>query len=68
MALLAKRKLEEQDSEERVKNLEELLESNPYPNSIFISELRNKLEAERDSLKKNNEDQFWEGQIRRRRD
>lgn len=68
LALLAKRKLEEQDSEERVKNLEELLKKNPYPNSIFISELRNKLEAERDSLRKNNEDQFWEGQIRRRRD
>ena len=68
LALLAKRKLEEQDSEQRVKNLEELLEKNPYPNSIFISELRDKLEAERDSLRKNNEDQFWEGQIRRRRD
>jgi len=68
LALLAKRKLDEQDSEQKVKNLEELLENNPYPNSIFISELRNKLEAERDSLRKNNENQFLEDQNRRRRD
>ena len=68
MALLAKRKMEEQDSEQKIKNLEELLENNPYPNSIFISELRNKLEAERDSLRKNNESNFWEDQNRRRRD
>ncbi len=66
MALLAKRKLEEQDSEQKIKNLEELLENNPYPNSIFISELKNKLEAERDSLRKNNENRFWEDQNRRR--
>ena len=68
MALLAKRKLDEQDSEQKVKNLEELLENNPYPNSIFISELQEKLEAERDSLRKNNENRFWEDQNRRRRD
>jgi hypothetical protein len=68
MALLAKRKLNEQDSEQKVKNLEELLENNPYPNSIFISELHEKLEAERDSLRKNNENRFREDQNRRRRD
>ena len=68
MALLAKRKMEEQDSEQKIKNLEDLLENNPYPNSIFISELQKKLEAERDSLRKNNENRFWEDQNRRRRD
>ena len=68
LALLAKRKLDEQDSEQKVKNLEELLKHNPYPNSIFISELQKKLEAERDSLRKNNENRFREDQNRRRRD
>ncbi len=38
-ALLAKRKLEEPDQEQKIKNLEDLLENNPYPNTIFISEL-----------------------------
>lgn len=68
LALLSKRKLDEEDAEQKIKNLEELLENNPYPNSIFISELRNKLEAEKDSLRKNNENQFWKDQNRRRRD
>ena len=68
LALLAKRKLDEQDSEQKVKNLEELIENNPYPNSIFISELRNRLEAEIDSLRKKNENLFWKDQNRRRWD
>lgn len=68
LALLAKRKLNEQDAEQKVKNLEELLENNPYPNSIFISEVQSKLEAERDSVRKNNENRFREDQNRRRRD
>jgi hypothetical protein len=68
LALLTKRKLDDKDSEQMVKNLEELIENNPYPKSIFISELKNKLEAERDSLRKNNENQYFEDQNRRRRD
>ncbi len=68
LALLAKRKLDEQDSEQKIKNLEDLLKNNPYPNSIFISELQKKLEAERDSLRQRNDKQFREDHNRRRRD
>ena len=68
LALLAKRKLDEQEAEQKVENLEELLKHNPYPNSIFIAELQKKLEAERDSVRKNNENRFREDHNRRRRD
>lgn len=68
-ALLAKRKLEEQNPEQKIKNLEDLIENNPYPNTIFVSELRNKIEIEkellRDSEREQNRD--WEEQNRRRR-
>lgn len=50
-ALLAKRKLEEQDQEQKVRNLEDLLENNPYPNTIFISELRRILDDEKEILR-----------------
>lgn len=68
LALLAKRKLEEQDTEQKIKNLEELIDNNPYSNSIFVAELQKRLEAEKDSLRKSNESWHWEDQNRKRRD
>lgn len=67
-ALLAKRKLEEEDPEQRIKNLEDLFENNPYPNSIFVSELRKTLDLEKETLRESQHDRDWEDQNRRRRD
>lgn len=67
-ALLAKRKLEEKDPEQKIKNLEELLENNPYPNTIFISELKKYLEIEKDIVREREDNRDWEDQNRRRRD
>ena len=50
-ALLAKRKLVEEDAEQRIRNLEDLLENNPYPNSIFITELGKILDLEKEALR-----------------
>ena len=50
-ALLAKRKLVEEDAEQKIRNLEDLLENNPYPNSIFVSELGKILELEKETLR-----------------
>lgn len=66
-ALLAKRKLEEQNPEQKIKNLEDLLENNPYPNSIFIAELRKRLEIEKELLRDSVENRDWEDQNRRKR-
>jgi hypothetical protein len=67
-ALLAKRKLEEEDPEQRIRNLEDLFENNPYPNSIFVSELRKTLDLEKETLRESQHDRDWEDQNRRRRD
>ena len=67
-ALLAKRKLEEQNQEQRVRNLEDLLENNPYPNTIFISELRRILDAEKDILRESRDNNDREEEKRRRND
>jgi hypothetical protein len=55
-ALLAKRKLEEQNTEQKIKNIEELLENNPYPESIFIPEMRNSLDREKEVLRDSRRD------------
>ena len=67
-ALLAKRKLEEEDTEQKIRNLEELLENNPYPNSIFIPELRKRLDLEKELLRESQYNEDREDQSRRRRD
>lgn len=67
-ALLAKRKLEEQNPEQKIENLENLLENNPYPNSIFITEIRNRLDQEKEILRNSKNDRDREDQNRRKRD
>ncbi|MDX2414123.1 MAG: hypothetical protein QNK33_02925 [Bacteroidales bacterium] len=66
-ALLAKRKLEEQDPEQRIIILEDLLENNPYPNSVFITEVSKLLDIEKDSLREINNERDREDQYRWRR-
>jgi len=67
-ALIAKRKLEEEDLEKRIENLEDLLNNNPYPNSIFVPELRERLDTEKEILResRDNRDREDDKQNRRR--
>ncbi len=67
-ALIAKRKLEEEDPEKRIENLEDLLKNNPYPNSIFIPELKERLDTEKEILResRDNKDREDDKQNRRR--
>lgn len=72
-ALLVKRKLEAQDQEQKVRNIEELLENNPYPNTIFISALKEILDAEKEILRESQDDRDRDNRnrdnnIRRRND
>ena len=67
-ALLAKRKLEEQDTEQKIKNIEDLLENNPYPESVFIQGLRDSLDRAKDILRESQRDWDWEDNRRRDRD
>ena len=68
-ALLAKRKMEEQDPEQKIKNLEDLLENNPYPNSVFLPEIRERLDLEKENLRDRDRenDRDWEDNDRNRR-
>jgi len=66
-ALLAKRTLEKEDPEERIKMLEELLENNPYPGTVFISELKDKLEQEKQILRESRNDREWDNENRNNR-
>ena len=66
-ALLAKRKLEEQNTEQKIKNIEELLENNPYPQSIFIPVLRKGLDLEREILKDSQDERDRDDDNRRDR-
>ncbi|MBN1133164.1 MAG: hypothetical protein JXR52_13125 [Bacteroidales bacterium] len=50
-ALLVKRNLEEEDPEQKIRNLEELLDNNPYPQTIFIPEITQKLEKEKELIR-----------------
>lgn len=56
--LLVRRSLEEEDPEQRIENLRDLLNNNPYPKTIFITELKNRLDQERELLRENED--FWE--------
>jgi len=66
-ALLVKRNLEEEDPEQKINNLEDLLENNPYPNTIFITELRNRVDLEKELLRENRNERDQEDQDRRQR-
>ncbi len=67
-ALVAKRKLEEEDPEQKIMKLEDLLENNPYPNTVFIPELKERLDTEKEILResKDNRDRENERNNRRR--
>ncbi len=68
-ALLAKRKLNEEDRKEKIKAIEDLLSNNPYPNTIFIPEISERLDAEKELLRemRENRDRDRDDQDRRRR-
>jgi hypothetical protein len=65
--LLVRRNLEEEDPDQRINNLEELLSNNPYPSTILIAELRNRLERERELMPENEDFREREDQDRRKR-
>lgn len=73
-ALLAKRRFSEEDPEQKIKNIEDLLENNPYPNTIFIPEVIDRLENEKDAFRESRQNwdetrqnREWEDEDRRRR-
>ncbi len=66
-ALLVKRNLEEDDPEQKIIKLEDLLENNPYPNTIFIEELNNRVDQEKELLWEIQYEQDRENQDRRQR-
>jgi len=66
-ALIAKRNLEEEDPEQKINNLEDLLENNPYPNSVFIPELKERLETEKEVLRESNDIRDLENERQNRR-
>ena len=53
-ALLVKRAMEEEDAEQRISNLEELLDNNPYPGSVFVSELQSLINQEKETFRELN--------------
>lgn len=65
-ALLAKRRFSEEDPEQKIKNIEDLLENNPYPNTIFIPEVSDRLENEKDAFREARQNRDWEDENRRR--
>ena len=66
-ALLVKRMQEETEPELRIKKLEDLQDNNPYPNTIFIPELRKRLDQEKEILRENRDDSDWEDYDHRQR-
>jgi hypothetical protein len=66
-ALLVKRSLEEQDPEQKINKLEDLLENNPYPNTIFIAELMKRVDEEKELLREYQNERDREDQDQRQR-
>lgn len=66
-ALLFKRNLNVEDQEQKIQNLEDLLENNPYPNTVFLTDLRNILEHEKELLRESRQDYNREEQDRKGR-
>lgn len=55
-ALLAKRKLEEADQSLKVESIEQLIDDNPYPNSMFISYVQELLTRAREEYRQQEEE------------
>ncbi|HDR67871.1 MAG TPA: hypothetical protein ENN61_02345 [Bacteroidaceae bacterium] len=66
-ALLVKRNVNVEDQEQKVQNLEVLLENNPYPNTVFLTDLRNIVEHEKELLREIRQDYDREDWDRRKR-
>lgn len=66
-SLLVKRNLEEEDPGQKISNLEDLLENNPYPNTIFIGELNKRIDQEKELLWEIQYEQDRENQDHRQR-
>lgn len=66
-SLLVKRVMEIEDSEQKIDKLEDLLENNPYPNTIFIADLRTILDAEKELMREREYEDDRENQDRRDR-
>lgn len=67
-ALLAKRKLDKDDREEKIDAIEDLLSNNPYPNTVFIPEISERLDAEKELLREAQENREQDGDRDRSRD
>jgi hypothetical protein len=67
-SLLVKRNLEEKDPEQRIQNIEEMLNQNPYPSTVFITDVRLRLDEEREALWESEEDDEDRNDRRRDRD
>lgn len=59
-SLLVKRSLEEQDPEKRISQLEELLDTNPYPNTVFLPELINRVDMEKELMSESEHEREWD--------
>lgn len=66
-AILVKRTMAEQDPEQKINKLEDLLENNPYPNTIFIAELNNSVNQEKELMRESQNAEDREDQDRRQR-
>jgi len=66
-ALLAKRRMAEEDPEQKIKNIEALLENNPYPSTVFMPEVRERLEDEKEIFRESRQNRDREDENRRRR-
>jgi len=66
-ALLVKRTLQETDPDQKISKLEDLLDNNPYPNTVFISELKNRVDREKELFRENQYERDWEDQDQRQR-
>jgi hypothetical protein len=67
-ALLVKRQLEEGDPEKRIEKIEEMMDQNPYPNTIFLAEVQKRLDQERETLRESDDDEDRDERRRRDRD
>jgi hypothetical protein len=66
-ALLAKRRMDEADPGQRIENIGELLENNPYPATVFIADLQERLDSEKETLREARQNRDRDDDDRRRR-
>ena len=67
-ALLVKRLMEEENPEQRIQTLEDLLENNPYPQTIFTSDLSTIIDAEKSLLEEEEEEKDRDREDNKRRE